>query len=317
MRVAVTGATGFVGRALLDAGATAGHEMIALSRSEAPAGLTVPVRVVPDITDAVALERAFAGADAVIHLAARVHIMHHEGDEALERFRAVNVEGTRAVLQAARAVGARRLVVFSTAKVLGEGGAGQVLRDEAALAPRGAYAQSKAEMEDLVAASVSPDWTIIRPPLVYGPGVGGNFRRLMRFAEIAAVVPMPLGGVRNARSLVHVGNLAHAALHALGDDRARGRRYLVSDGADLSTAELLRRLGEAMGRRVRLLSVPSGTLRIAFQAIGRGAEAERLLESFRVDSGAIRRELGWVPPFTVMQGLADTVRWWNAMRAGA
>jgi nucleoside-diphosphate-sugar epimerase len=116
---------------------------------------------------------------------------------------------------------------------------------------------------------------------------------------------------------VHVGNLVHAALHALGDDRARGRRYLVSDGDDLSTADLLRRLGDAMGRRVRLLALPSGALRVALQAVGRGAEAERLLESFRVDSSAIRRELGWAPPFTVAQGLAETVRWWQAQRKAA
>jgi nucleoside-diphosphate-sugar epimerase len=317
MRIAVTGATGFVGRALIRAGTEAGHEMIALSRSATAEGIDVPIRVVGDITDAAALERAFNRADAVVHLAARVHVMHHEGDEALERFRAVNVMGTRAVLGAARAAGARRIVVFSTAKVLGEGGDGQVLRDDAPLAPHGAYARSKAEMEDLIAASSTADWTIIRPPLVYGPGVGGNFRRLLRFAEIAAVVPVPLGGVRNARSLVHVGNLAHAALHVVGDDRARGRRYLVSDGDDLSTADLLRRLGDAMGRRVRLLSVPPAALRIALQAIGRGAEAERLLESFRVDSTAIRRDIGWSAPFTVSQGLADTVRWWKTHRATA
>jgi len=311
MRIAVTGASGFVGRSLIAHGTASGAEMIAVVRRESPlTGATQ--RIVPDITDTAALTRAFAGADAVVHLAARVHVMHREGREALARFRAVNVDGTRAVVDACGAAGVRRLVFLSTAKVLGEGGNG-VLRDDAPLAPQGAYAQSKAEAEELVAA-VAPAglaWTILRPPLVYGPGVGGNFRRLLRLAQIGATFPVPLGAVRNQRSLVAVRNLAAAALHALRDPRAAGHRYLVSDGEDLSTAELLRRLGELRGRRVRLLAVPPFILRGALRVLGKGAEADRLLESFAVDSSGIRRELDWIPPLRLDEALGETLAWWT------
>ncbi len=318
MRIAVTGASGFVGQALVIAGAEAGHVMRAVTRDAlagaagAPRGVSLgETAVIRDLTDAAALRSAFAACDAVVHLAARVHVMHAEGAEALARFRAVNVEGARSVMEAARAVGVRRLVLLSTAKVLGEGRAGAVLDDAAPPCPEGAYAESKAEMERLVRGSSLDDWTLIRPPLVYGAGVGGNFRRLLQLARIGGTLPLPLGAVRNRRSMVYVRNLTHAVLQVLGDDRARGRAYLVSDGEDVSTPDLLRRIALAQGERVRLFSLPPGALRAALRLVGRGAEAERLLESFTVDSSAIRRELGWLPPHTLDDGIAETARWWQ------
>lgn len=318
MRIAVTGATGFVGRALVADGAAAGHTMVAVVREGSPGvapsvgAPAIETRRIADLADAAGLRAAFDAVDVVVHAAARVHVMHAEGPDAIERFRAVNVHGTRAVAAAARAAGARRLIVLSTAKVLGEGRASSVLRDAGPLAPEGAYAQSKAEMELELAASPSADWTIIRPPLVYGPGVGGNFRRLLQLASLARVVPLPLGGVRNRRSMVYVGNLTSAILRAAADERARGRRFLVSDGEDLATPDLVRRLARAAGSRALVVPFPVPLLRAPLGAIGRGAEAERLLDSFVVDSGAIRRALDWVPPFTVDAGLAETVRWWKA-----
>lgn len=313
MRIAVTGATGFVGRALLREGVAAGHAMLAVTRG-VRADLAVEARAIRDLSDRPGLLSAFAGVDAVVHLAARVHVMHAEGADALERFRAVNVEGTRAVMEAARACGAHRLVILSTAKVLGEGREERVLRDGDPLDPEGAYAESKAEMERLVAASSANDWTLLRPPLVYGEGVGGNFRRLVQLARIGASVPLPLGALRNRRSMVYVGNLAHAVLHSLRDERARGRAYLVSDGEDISTTDLIRRIARAAGRRVRLVPLSPVMLRAALRGIGRGAEADRLLDSFAVDSGAIRRELGWSPPFSLDAGIAETMRWWQGVR---
>ncbi len=309
LRIAVTGASGFVGRALLRAGAEAGHAMIAVSRQR-PDG-AAEFRAIAGLDDAAGLARAFAGVDAVAHCAARVHVMHHEGADALARFRAVNVIGTRAVLTAAQGAGAKALAVLSTAKVLGEGTGGRALRDSDPLAPEGAYARSKAEAEELVAREAGAlPWCVVRPPLVYGPGVGGNFRRLLRLADLAATVPIPLGGVRNGRSLVYVDNLCDAILRVLTDQRAHRGRFLVSDGAPVSTADLLRRIGEARGRATRLVRVPPALLRTALRLVGRGAEAERLLESFTVDDSAIRTTLGWSPPVTPAEGVARTVRWW-------
>jgi nucleoside-diphosphate-sugar epimerase len=314
MRIAVTGASGFVGRAVLQAGSAVGHEMVAVTRAAA-IEQGVPVRRIRDLADADGLRAAFDGMDAVVHLAARVHVMHAEGAGALERFRAVNVDGTRAVLEAARGAGVGRLAVFSTAKVLGEGRHARVLRDDDPLQPEGAYAESKAEMERLVAEASDLSCVILRPPLVYGPGVGGNFRRLLQLARIAAIVPLPLGSVHNRRSMVFVRNLADATLHALVDVRSRGRAYLVSDGEDLATTALLERLGRHAARPVRLLPCPPSLMRRMLMLLGRGAEADRLLESFAVDSSAIDRELGWRPPHSVDEGLAETVRWWQAERS--
>jgi nucleoside-diphosphate-sugar epimerase len=310
MRIAVTGASGFVGRAVLRAGSAGGHEMVAVTRA-ATTEQGVPVRSIRDLADTDGLRAAFAGVDAVVHLAARVHVMHAEGAGAIERFRTVNVEGTRSVLEAARSAGVGRVAVFSTAKVLGEGRHARVLRDDDPLQPEGAYAQSKAEMERLVAATADLSCVILRPPLVYGPGVGGNFRRLLQLARIAAIVPLPLGSVHNRRSMVFVRNLADATLHALVDVRSRGRAYLVSDGEDLSTTALLERLGRHGARPVRLLPFPPSLMRMVLTPLGRGAEADRLFESFAVDSSAIQRDLGWRPPHAVDVGLAETVRWWQ------
>ncbi|MBX7118997.1 MAG: NAD-dependent epimerase/dehydratase family protein [Gemmatimonadaceae bacterium] len=309
--IAVTGATGFVGRQLLADGARAGHRMVAVTRSPDAIG-EVEARGITDLDDRDGLSRALAGADAVVHLAARVHVMHHEGPEALERFRAVNVRGTRHLLEAARDVGVGRVVLLSTAKVLGEGARGELLRDTAAPAPVGAYATSKAEMESLLdePALAPRQWAVLRPPLVHGPGVGGNFRRLLQLADLGARIPLPFGGVRNARSLVGVRNLADAILCVLTDARAHGGRFLVSDGEDPSTADLLLRLGRALGRRVRLVNVPPLALQAGLRLIGRGAEAERLLGSFRVEASALRTAIGWRPPLSVDAGLEDVAAWW-------
>ena len=148
---------------------------------------------------------------------------------------------------------------------------------------------------------------IIRPPLVYGPGVGANFLRLLRFVQKG--VPLPFGAIKNQRSLVYVGNLADAIVTCLKHPAAAGQTYLVSDGEDVSTPELIRRIAGALGRPARLLPVPPALLRFAGHTTGKSPEVERLLDSLVIDSSKIRRELGWVPPFTMEQGLAETANW--------
>lgn len=313
MRLAITGAGGFVGRALLRAASAAGHETVALTRATAPvagAGTTVTCA---GLTDRDALRRAFAGADAIVHLAARVHVMQAEGRDGDARFHEANVEGTRAVVEAATASGARRLLFVSTAKVHGEGQA-VPYRGSDALRPVGGYARSKAEAEAVVAAVDAGrlGWTILRPPLVHGPGVSGNFRRLLHLATLGARIPLPFGALDNPRSLVAVDNLADLMLHALRSDAAIGRAFLVSDDEDLSTTELLRRLGRALGHPVRLFGVPMGVVRGTFGLLGRGADADRLVGSFTVDGSAVRSELEWTAPLTVDAGLALVAQWWRS-----
>lgn len=315
MRIAITGASGFVGTAVLEAARRRGHQTVALTRREqAVSGADVTTRI-KGIDDEPSVRKALEGAEAVVHLAARVHVMVERSPDALALYERENVEGTRVVLASAIAAGARRFVAMSTAKVHGEGG-GTPYVERDPLAPVGPYSSSKREAESCVAESGSGiGWTILRPPLVFGPGVGGNFRRLLALAQLSARVPIPFGALDNRRSIVNVRNLADAALHCLEDPRAIGARYLVSDDEMLSTSDLLRRLGKALGIRPLLVPVPAAILKAVLRTIGRGAEAERLLESFAVDSSRIRRELAWVAPFTVDEGLAETAGWWLARAA--
>lgn len=314
-RIAVTGAAGFVGRALVRRLAERGWEVTALVRAPAEVEGAARVAVIGGLDDAARLRPALAGMDAVAHLAARVHVMRETAGDPLAAFRAVNVEGTRAVRDLAREAGVARLVFLSSVKAHGEGRAAPYRPDEP-LAPADPYGVSKAEAE-AVLAEADParlGWTILRPPLVYGPGVGGNFRRLLRLAELAGRLPLPLGGIANRRSLVFVGNLADAIAHAAGDARAAGRRYLVADGEDLSTSDLLARLARAFGRPARLLPCPVGLAGAAARLAGRGAEAERLFGTLQVDASALAAELDWRAPFTVDEGLAATARWWHRER---
>jgi nucleoside-diphosphate-sugar epimerase len=311
-RVVVTGATGFVGREVLRQLLSGGHEVVAIVRSVREELGAARVAVVPNLRDEAALRTVMAGADSVIHLAARVHVMRERTADPLAEFRAVNVDGTRALRDAAIAAGLRRFTYISSIKVHGEMSQGR-LHAEAAIAPMDPYGRSKAEAEALLAdaAMAGLEWSVVRPPLVYGPGVGGNFRRLLRIAALTKWCPLPLGGIENRRSLVARVNLASAILAVTFASRASGRAYLVSDGEDLSTSELLRRLANALGHEARLMTAPVTLLAGAASALGLGAEAQRIFSSFQVDASPLREDLGWQPPVTIEAALRDTAAWWT------
>lgn len=268
--------------------------------------------VVEDMADPTRWPAALAGVEAVIHLAARVHVMRERTDDPLAVFRAVNVEGTRGLVRAAVTAGVQRFVYVSSVKVLGEG------RSEAYTSvdqprPGDPYGQSKAEAESVVwSEGAGMECAVLRPPLTYGPGVGGNFRRLLRWTDQAARWPLPLGGIPNRRSLIFVGNLSDALLHlaAAPDGPRVTGTWLVSDGEDLSTSELVARLGRAAGRPVRLVPCPRALIRVAARLSGRTAEVDRLLRSLTVDIAGLRAT-GWEPPFTVDDGLRETMAWWR------
>ena len=318
MRVLVTGAAGFVGRALCPALAAAGHEVIAgVREGTAPPGAHAH-RTLGDLAEERSLDAAVAGVDAVVHLAARAHMMRETAADPLILYRRVNVDGTRRLAEAAARADVRRFVLMSSVKVNGERTSMRPFTEDDPPAPADAYGISKREAEETLAAIASKmglSAVALRTPLVYGPGVRANFLALLRLCD--SPWPLPFGGVSgNRRSLIHLANLVDAIAVALVHPSANGI-YLVSDGEDLSTAGMIRRLRAALGRPTRLLPLPARLLETSLRLLGRGALADRLCGSLAVDTGRIARNLGWRPPITVDEGLAATVAWYRQAVRGA
>lgn len=254
--------------------------------------------------------RALDGVSAVVHLANLAHEMH--GHAPLSRYRRVNAEGSRNLARQASAAGVKRLVYLSSIKVLGERTAATPFDEWSPANPGDVYAQSKWQAEQAlreVASQTGLELTILRPPIVYGPGVGANFLRLMRL--VARGLPLPLAKATNRRSLVFVGNLVSAIEACLYHPAAAGQTFLVSDGEALSSADLVRRLALALDVSVRLLAVPQPLLRAAAALIGRADVMGRLLDSLEIDDRLLRRELAWSPPYSVAEGLSITAHWFR------
>jgi len=287
MRIVLTGASGFIGQAVIPALRARGHEVIALDRAA-----TGDLALVADWS------AQLAGAAAVVHLAA---LAHARGiDEA--RLRAVNVDAAVALGRAAAATGARMLFM-SSLKVLGEETSGEPFGEESPPAPQDAYARAKAAAESALRAIPGLSLAVLRPPLVYGPGVKANFLALLR--AVARGWPLPLASIENRRSLLGAGNLADAVVRCIEAPAAAGKTYMVGEGAALSTPGLCRALGTALGRPARLFAFPPALLESLPQA-------KRLTRSLVLDDGAIRRELGWSPPHAFEEGLRRTVEWFRA-----
>jgi nucleoside-diphosphate-sugar epimerase len=304
--VAITGANGFVGRGLVSALAARGQTVRPLVRS-ATTGTALGVGDIGANTD---WSAALAGVECVIHAAARVHVRAETAADPLVAFRAVNVAGTRRLAEHAAAAGVRRLVFVSSVKVNGERTAPRtpfVASDPPA--PVDAYGLSKWEAEQAlhrVAETTGLEVVVVRPPLVYGPGVGANFLQLLGLVERGW--PLPLGAVENRRSLVALDNLVDLLIRCIDHPAAAGRTFLVSDDRDLSTPELIRGLAAALGRKACLLPVPQSLLRMGARFAGRAAEGERLLGSLQVDITATRDALAWTPPISVEEGLRRAVQ---------
>jgi nucleoside-diphosphate-sugar epimerase len=317
MRIAVTGAAGFVGRRTCELLLARGHDVRAIVRGTAAVPHGTERCEVRDLSQP-GWHAAFDACDAVVHLAARVHVMRESAADPLAAFRAVNVEGSAAAYRAACAAGARRFLFLSSVKVHGEGRAQPYVETDAP-APADPYGVSKLEAERRLtaerAAGGAAEIVILRPPLVYGAGVGGNFRRLLHLADLARRWPLPLGGIRNRRSLVAVQNLADAIGFVLESPVAGGRTLLVSDGDDLSTSALIARLARALGGEARLLPCPQGIVRRVASLAGMQAEVDRLLGTLCVDSSPLRTGLGWTPPQSVDAALDETAEWYREGQA--
>lgn len=309
--VLVTGANGFVGSALCTRLTADGISVTGAVRRDQPEFSFPPdvhLTEVGTINNNTDWSTALASVDTVVHLAARVHVMRESVRDPLAEFRAVNVAGTeRLAVQAARA-GVKRLVYVSSIKVNGEETLDQPFVESDPPQPGDPYAVSKWEAEQAlqrVAEATGLEVVVVRPPLVYGPGVKGNFLSLMGLVQKG--LPLPVGRCHNHRSLLGLGNFTDFLALCVRHPAAAGKTFLVSDGEDLSTPELIRRLAAAMGRSPRLLSVPPAWLRVVTRLLGRPGVYQRLCGSLQVDSGLARRTLDWTPPETVNVGLARTV----------
>lgn len=302
LRIGVTGANGFVGRALCEHLQRQGHSVVALSRRN-PGLAGVFWRQVGPIDGQTAWTNALRGLNAVVHCAGHAHQTGPKADTDPDTYFRVNTDGTYALVSAAHAAGVKRLVFVSSVKALGEATPMDApWHAHSEPHPVDAYGRSKWAAEQALA-----DWrdqievVIVRPPLVYGPGVGANFAQLMRAVQRGW--PLPLGGIHNRRAMVGLGNLTDLLSLCVDHPYAPGQTFMVSDGQDLSTPDWARAIGRAAGRPARLLSVPPTLLRWAGALTGRSESVRRLSDSLCVDMGHTQVTLGWNPPHTIEEGL--------------
>jgi len=311
--ILVTGANGFIGRVLCGVLADAGNEVRGSARDSQH--ITIKNQAceyisVGDIDSNTDWAPALNGVDAVVHLAARVHVMRETAVDPLMEFQRVNVEGTERLARQAVSLGVKRFVYVSSIKVNGQKTTDDSFAADDLPAPQDPYAISKWVAEQVlhqIAGETGLEVVVIRPPLVYGPGVRGNFLRLLRLVDRG--LPLSFGSIENRRSLVSVFNLCDLLRICLEHPKACGEVFLIKDGEDLSTAEIIRRIARAMHRPCRLVRIPAPLLRLAGALVGRRAEVDRLCDSLQMDMEKTRVLLNWTPPVSIAEGLERTVEW--------
>jgi len=307
--VLVTGAQGFVGLPLSTALVKLGYQVRCAVRSSFQVNQSQEALSVGDINGATDWDNALVDVAVVIHLAARVHVMNETAADALSAYRKVNVEGTLNLAKQAALAGVKRFIFISSIKVNGEGTAlGHPYTEEQAPAPLDAYGLSKYEAElalQQLAKDTGLEVVIIRPTLIYGPGVKANFRAMMRC--LALGIPLPLGSIHNQRSLLALDNLIDLIQVCITHPAAANQIFLASDGVDLSTPELLTAMAAALGKTPRLLKLPVSLLMLGAKLVGKQAIAQRLCGSLQVDSSKAHKLLGWQPPVSVQEALLKVV----------
>lgn len=309
LNVLITGSSGFLGSRLakhIDSQSDFVLTSAARRKGSAASGREILITTLDRDTD---WSGAVAGQEVVMHAAGRAHRMDDGSAAGLAEYRKINVEGTLKLARQAAAAGVKRFVFISSIKVNGEHTDGRgPFTPEDMPAPVDAYGISKWEAEEglkRIGYETGMEFVIIRPPLIYGPEVQGNFRRLLRLAKLP--VPLPFGLVHNNRSMVYIDNLVDFIVRAICHPAAANQTFLVSDGVDISSTELLRTMRQILGRRVMLMPIPSSWLKAGFRLAGRGALAQRLFGSLQADISKCQRRLGWMPPYSVEHGLVDTI----------
>lgn len=307
-KILVTGANGFIGQALCELMRKQGMSFRTVVRASG-AGSSGPDSVTVGAIDGdTDWSRALPDIDVVIHLAARVHVMRDIASDPLAEFRRVNVAGSLNLARQAAASGVRRFIYISSIKVNGEETQlDKPYTDEDQPAPVDPYGISKREAEDALrrlSAGSGMEVVIIRPPLVYGPGVEGNFLSMMRWLDKG--IPLPLAAINNKRSLVAVDNLVDLIITCIEHPAAANQIFMAGDGEDMSTTQLLRRTAAALGKSARLWPAPVPVLSVCAGLLGKGAAIRRLCTSLQVDIARTRQVLGWTPPITVEQALRKT-----------
>lgn len=314
MNVLVTGATGFVGQFLCNTLIKQNYDLSATIRN-ASDDKKLPTEVnsvlINSLGDTFPPE-VLKKNDVIVYLAARVHQMNDRTSDAIEDYRKINTYAPISLAKQAIKYGVKRFIYLSSVKVNGEGTSNLPYREDDTVNPVDPYGLSKWEAEQgllKLAEETGLEVVIIRPPLVYGATVKANFLQLMKIIDQG--LPLPLGSIKNSRSLVYVGNLVDAIATCIDHPKAKNQTFIVSDGEDLSTPELIRRIGKAMNKSPLLLPFPPSLLKLGTKIIGKGDVGDRLLGSLQVDSSKIREMLNWKPPYTVDEGLKVTADWFK------
>jgi len=323
-RLLITGANGFIGRKLCAILKEKGYFVRGAVRNNVRdvSGVDEYIQV-GDIDESTDWQPALAGVDTVIHLAARVHIMNDPEADPVEAFRKVNVLGAERLARMAAKAGVKRFIFISSVKVNGEGCrdcfvASRLAMTEGAYtekdipAPQDAYGISKRETEDRlagIATETGLQVVILRLPLVYGPGVKANFKSLLKIA--GSGIPLPFKNISNRRSFLYLGNLVDAIVACINHPRAAGETFLVSDGEDVSTPDLINLIARAMGKKAILFSLHPDILKALCKIVGKDEELEKLTGTLIIDSSKIRNMLGWQPPFTLEEGIKETVKYYK------
>ena len=309
MKILITGATGFIGAQLSETLANSGHDVRDTARSLAPSGPTTRELITCDLESAENLDHLTTSCDAIIHLAGRAHVMSDDPATSESLYLSANVDVTRKLALSAARTGVKRMILMSSVKVNGESTSIEApFTSQDTPNPQDPYGRSKTQAEQAlweVTAMSGLEGVVIRPPLVYGPGVRANFASLIGI--VGRGLPLPLGSIQNKRSFVAIDNLIDCIAAVLQSSNAVGQTFLVSDGHDLSTPELIRSIASAFHKSPRLIPFPPTLLKLAATSAGKRSAYDRLCGSLTVDIALTKQKLSWTPPFTVQDSMQRTV----------
>ena len=309
MKILITGATGFIGSQLSETLANSGHEVRCTARSLAPNSSTAREVVTCDLESADNLDHLTMGCDAMIHLAGRAHVMSDDPATSESLYFSANVAVTKKLAESAARTGVKRMILMSSVKVNGESTTiDSPFTPRDTPNPQDPYGKSKTQAEQAlwnVASTSGLEGVVIRPPLVYGPGVRANFASLIGIVNRG--LPLPLASIHNKRSFVSIDNLIDCITTTLQSLNAAGQTFLVSDGNDLSTPQLIRSIASALHKSPNLIPFPTALLKLAATSVGKRSAYDRLCGSLAVDIALTQQRLSWTPPFTVQESLQRTV----------